>query len=92
MIGYPSTYVGTFITEWDTGTTELEWMLADDGISAAIATTMTDMALFYGFDGWLINIENKIKVRNTATTMTFIVDLYTTFNGTSTISTINIFI
>lgn len=52
--------LGTFITEWDEGAKVCRHLLQDDGTSIAAARQLAALALYYGFDGWLVNIENPI--------------------------------
>ncbi|XP_007645419.1 cytosolic endo-beta-N-acetylglucosaminidase isoform X2 [Cricetulus griseus] len=61
--------LGTFITEWQEGGRLCESFLAGDARSyQAVADRLVQMAQFFRFDGWLINIENSLSpaaVRNT---------------------------
>ncbi|KAL1780362.1 cytosolic endo-beta-N-acetylglucosaminidase isoform X1 [Sigmodon hispidus] len=61
--------LGTFITEWKEGGRLCESFLAGDERSyQAVADQLVQMAQFFRFDGWLINIENSLSsaaVRNT---------------------------
>lgn len=53
---------GTLITEWDDGKARCEKFLESEEICKAFVDKLVSMAVFYNFDGWLINIENVIKV------------------------------
>ncbi|XP_006145755.1 cytosolic endo-beta-N-acetylglucosaminidase isoform X2 [Tupaia chinensis] len=54
--------LGTFITEWNEGKRVCEAFLAGDEHSyQAVADQLARMAQFFGFDGWLINIENALS-------------------------------
>ncbi|KAH9498897.1 hypothetical protein Btru_004974 [Bulinus truncatus] len=53
--------LGTIITEWETGENICKEMLQSDAYAENVATKLAQMALTYGFNGWLINIENKIE-------------------------------
>ncbi|GFO00336.1 cytosolic endo-beta-n-acetylglucosaminidase-like [Plakobranchus ocellatus] len=53
--------LGTIITEWDDGATLCKEMLKSSTQVNELSTKLADIAAFYGFDGWLINIENKIE-------------------------------
>ena len=53
---------GTMITEWDDGKAICEEILKSDANYRAVVHMMVHMTVVYGFDGWLINIENKIEV------------------------------
>lgn len=54
--------VGTFITEWDDGKEIWGKLLADHALLNRVAKLLVDIADHYGFDGWLVNIENSIEV------------------------------
>lgn len=54
---------GTFITEWNEGGRLCEAFLAGDERSyQAVADRLVQIAQFFRFDGWLINIENSLSV------------------------------
>ncbi|XP_052051577.1 cytosolic endo-beta-N-acetylglucosaminidase isoform X2 [Apodemus sylvaticus] len=61
--------LGTFITEWQEGGRLCEAFLAGDESSfRAVADRLVQIAQFFRFDGWLINIENSLSqaaVKNT---------------------------
>lgn len=60
--------LGTFITEWTDGAKICESFLAGESSFRAVADKLVQIAQYYGFDGWLINIENKLSesaVKNT---------------------------
>eukprot|EP00727_Mastigamoeba_balamuthi_P005704 m51a1_g1753 putative cytosolic endo-beta-n-acetylglucosaminidase-like (576) ;mRNA; r:227318-229330 len=50
--------LGTFITEWDEGARELAKALADP---QRVARQLAAVAAHYGFDGWLVNVENRVE-------------------------------
>uniref|UniRef100_A0A2K5XCD4 mannosyl-glycoprotein endo-beta-N-acetylglucosaminidase n=1 Tax=Mandrillus leucophaeus TaxID=9568 RepID=A0A2K5XCD4_MANLE len=55
--------LGTFITEWNEGGRLCEAFLAGDERSyQAVADRLVQIAQFFRFDGWLINIENSLSV------------------------------
>nr|XP_054391803.1 cytosolic endo-beta-N-acetylglucosaminidase isoform X8 [Pongo abelii] len=55
--------LGTFITEWNEGGRLCEAFLAGDERSyQAVADRLVQMAQFFRFDGWLINIENSLSL------------------------------
>ncbi|XP_061568074.1 cytosolic endo-beta-N-acetylglucosaminidase isoform X2 [Cololabis saira] len=59
--------LGTFITEWDDGAKMCEAFLKDEESYRAVADKLVQISKYYGFDGWLINIENylgEVAVRN----------------------------
>lgn len=51
---------GTFITEWDAGSAVCEDLLASEATVEAAVRQLARIALHHGFEGWLINIENKV--------------------------------
>ncbi|CAM9372688.1 unnamed protein product, partial [Discosporangium mesarthrocarpum] len=54
--------LGTFITEWDEGYKKCqEFLCSKESIDIA-ADKLASIAVDYGFDGWLINIENPVEV------------------------------
>ncbi|XP_008046496.1 cytosolic endo-beta-N-acetylglucosaminidase [Carlito syrichta] len=54
--------LGTFITEWNEGGKLCEAFLAGDEHSyQAVADRLVQIAQFFHFDGWLINIENSLS-------------------------------
>ncbi|XP_055876082.1 uncharacterized protein LOC106055275 isoform X1 [Biomphalaria glabrata] len=54
--------LGTIITEWETGSSICQEMLQSTSVIDRVTTKLAQMALAYGFNGWLINIENKIEI------------------------------
>lgn len=60
-----ATFTGTFITEWTDGATTCEAFLKDEESYRAVADNLVKISHFYGFDGWLINIENNLSVSDT---------------------------
>lgn len=53
---------GTFITEWTDGGVACEAFLKDEESYRAVADKLVQISHCYGFDGWLINIENSLSV------------------------------
>ena len=53
---------GTLITEWDAGRERCEQFLQTEEAYVTLAEKLIQIAAYYKFDGWLINIENKIEV------------------------------
>lgn len=51
--------LGTVLTEWDEGARQCEHVLLRNPIP--LARRLADMAQQGGFDGWLVNIENKVS-------------------------------
>ncbi|CCD65994.1 mannosyl-glycoprotein endo-beta-N-acetylglucosaminidase [Caenorhabditis elegans] len=52
--------LGTFITEWIPGYDICSKILENEGSVEKTVDCLVAVARFFGFDGWLINIENKI--------------------------------
>ncbi|XP_061892319.1 cytosolic endo-beta-N-acetylglucosaminidase [Entelurus aequoreus] len=52
--------LGTFITEWTDGAARCEAFLKED-LYQEVADKLVEISHFYGFDGWLINIENQLS-------------------------------
>ncbi|XP_059804592.1 cytosolic endo-beta-N-acetylglucosaminidase isoform X1 [Hypanus sabinus] len=53
--------LGTFITEWIDGAAVCEAFLENEESFCALAEKLVKIALHFQFDGWLINIENKLS-------------------------------
>lgn len=53
---------GTFITEWTNGAAMCEDFLKDEESYRRVADKLVQISHSVGFDGWLINIENKLSV------------------------------
>ncbi|KFO35674.1 Cytosolic endo-beta-N-acetylglucosaminidase, partial [Fukomys damarensis] len=65
--------LGTFITEWNDGGKLCEAFLAGDPRSyQAVADQLVQIAQFFRFDGWLINIENSLSVAAVQNTPAFL--------------------
>lgn len=54
--------LGTFIVEWDDGKKMLEEILKDEENMNRCIDVLVNLCSFYGFDGWLINIESEVQV------------------------------
>ena len=54
--------LGTLITEWDDGAKRCSKILEDKATYKHFANQLVDIAEYYKFDGWLVNIENPIQV------------------------------
>ncbi|XP_037113406.1 cytosolic endo-beta-N-acetylglucosaminidase [Syngnathus acus] len=52
--------LGTFITEWTDGAATCEAFLQED-LYREVADKLVQISSYYGFDGWLINIENTLS-------------------------------
>ncbi|XP_061702811.1 cytosolic endo-beta-N-acetylglucosaminidase isoform X2 [Syngnathoides biaculeatus] len=53
--------LGTFITEWTDGKATCEAFLQEEERYCEVADKLVQMSCHYGFDGWLINIENSLS-------------------------------
>ncbi|XP_061557621.1 cytosolic endo-beta-N-acetylglucosaminidase isoform X2 [Phycodurus eques] len=53
--------LGTFITEWSDGEATCEAFLQEEELYCEVADKLVEMSRHYGFDGWLINIENTLS-------------------------------
>ncbi|XP_067672168.1 cytosolic endo-beta-N-acetylglucosaminidase-like isoform X2 [Haliotis asinina] len=53
--------LGTFITEWNDGKQVCSEFLQSSRDYRSLANKMVEIMKYYGFDGWLINIENVIE-------------------------------
>jgi len=53
---------GTFIVEWDAGSERLQYILQSEETFRRVADKLVDICQFYGFDGWLLNIECGLHV------------------------------
>ncbi|XP_078257218.1 cytosolic endo-beta-N-acetylglucosaminidase isoform X1 [Rhinoraja longicauda] len=53
--------LGTFITEWEDGAACCETFLKNKESFCALADKLVMVAQWFRFDGWLINIENKLS-------------------------------
>ncbi|KAI3360301.1 hypothetical protein L3Q82_014624, partial [Scortum barcoo] len=69
--------IGTFITEWTDGENVCEKFLKDEESYRAVADKLVQISHCYGFDGWLINIENSLSavtVKNTPLFLRYLTD------------------
>ncbi|KAA0705574.1 Cytosolic endo-beta-N-acetylglucosaminidase [Triplophysa tibetana] len=69
--------IGTFITEWKDGEKICEEFLANEEAYRRAADKLVQISHCYGFDGWLINIENvlsEIAVKNTGPFLRYLTD------------------
>ena len=53
--------LGTFITEWDEGSRVCGKIFTNKTIANAFANKLVGIAKHYGFDGYLVNIENPLS-------------------------------
>ncbi|XP_045112960.1 cytosolic endo-beta-N-acetylglucosaminidase-like isoform X2 [Portunus trituberculatus] len=54
--------LGTFITEWEAGSAVCKDLLNDVKTVTQVVQKLVNIAKYYGFDGWLINIENEVPI------------------------------
>ncbi|XP_035511235.1 cytosolic endo-beta-N-acetylglucosaminidase [Morone saxatilis] len=69
--------LGTFITEWTDGAKICEDFLKDEESYRKVADKLVQISHCYGFDGWLINIENALSegaVKNTPLFLRYLTD------------------
>ncbi|XP_040927674.1 cytosolic endo-beta-N-acetylglucosaminidase isoform X2 [Betta splendens] len=69
--------IGTFITEWTEGAVACESFLKDEESYREAADKLVQISCCYGFDGWLINIENTLSeaaVKNTPLFLRYLTD------------------
>ncbi|KAM9346062.1 cytosolic endo-beta-N-acetylglucosaminidase [Symphorus nematophorus] len=64
--------IGTFITEWTDGAAMCEAFLKDEESYRRVADKLVQISHCYGFDGWLINIENALSVAAVKNTPLFL--------------------
>lgn len=64
-------FAGTFITEWEDGFQKCSTLLSDITLIEDVVNQMVNIAIHHSMDGWLINIENKIKVSSQVLTILF---------------------
>ena len=51
------------LSEWKEGAKLCHQLLSDESTLIQFAQQLVALAQYYGFDGWLINIENPINVK-----------------------------
>ncbi|KAM7372584.1 hypothetical protein PAMP_009742 [Pampus punctatissimus] len=69
--------LGTFITEWNDGAVACEAFLKEEESYRTVADKLVQISHYYGFDGWLINIENPLSavaVKNMPLFMRYLTD------------------
>ena len=64
--------LGTVITEWDEGRAMCEAFLETEATARQAARQLAAIAAYFGFDGWLINIENQLDTGLMPNLLTFI--------------------
>lgn len=58
--------LGTLIFEWEAGALQLQKILASFKTRAKAASQLASIAKFYGFDGWLVNVEVALQGGSTS--------------------------
>lgn len=53
--------LGTVITEWKEGAARCQEIFKSEAAFKTVADKLVQIAIYYNFEGWLINIENPIK-------------------------------
>lgn len=53
--------LGTLIFEWDEGAADLIKMMSSYSVRAKAAQQLATIAKFFGFDGWLVNVEVALE-------------------------------
>ncbi|XP_068434849.1 cytosolic endo-beta-N-acetylglucosaminidase [Clinocottus analis] len=69
--------LGTFITEWTDGAAACEAFLKEEESYRSVADKLVQISHCYGFEGWLINIENTLSeaaVKNTPLFLRYLTD------------------
>ncbi|XP_013781671.2 cytosolic endo-beta-N-acetylglucosaminidase-like [Limulus polyphemus] len=64
--------LGTVITEHEDGIKLCDEILESQNTLSLLVTSLVSIARDHEFDGWLINIENKIKEENVSNLVTFL--------------------
>ena len=54
--------LGTIITEWKEGFVLCSKVFSNETMVEEVVDKLIQLAVYYNFDGWLINIENNIQV------------------------------
>jgi mannosyl-glycoprotein endo-beta-N-acetylglucosaminidase len=55
--------LGTFITEFGQGKLRSQELFASRESAEVVADQLVALALHYGFEGWLVNIENSLTAQ-----------------------------
>ncbi|GAQ78794.1 mannosyl-glycoprotein endo-beta-N-acetylglucosaminidase [Klebsormidium nitens] len=64
--------LGTFITEWDAGAAICREILSTVESARHVADQLVAIAMHHKFDGWLLNIENKVDLGQIPTLVEFV--------------------
>ncbi|KAK6743162.1 hypothetical protein RB195_010431 [Necator americanus] len=64
--------LGTFITEWEVGAALCKHFLASEDSVRRTVQLLVAIARHYKFDGWLVNIENEVPVKQINNLKTFL--------------------
>ena len=68
--------LGTLITESDDGVAKCSKFLEDASSLEILVNQLVDIAEYYRFDGWLLNIENPVQVLKIPYYMKFLRHVY----------------
>ena len=60
----PPQVLGTLITEWEQGAEFCVRLFGSAAAAEATAAALAGVAAHFGFDGWLINIENAVDMEH----------------------------
>eukprot|EP00047_Mylnosiga_fluctuans_P023135 m.132631 g.132631 ORF g.132631 m.132631 type:complete len:814 (+) comp9490_c0_seq1:35-2476(+) len=67
--------LGTLITEWDQGAQLCLHAFRSQASAIELASRLVQIAEYYGFDGWLINIENQVPPEHVQNIVAFLAAL-----------------
>ncbi|PRW45396.1 glycoside isoform A [Chlorella sorokiniana] len=56
--------LGTLITEWEAGAAACRQLFGTAAAAEAAAAQLARIAAHYGFDGWIVNIENEMELEH----------------------------
>ncbi|CAG0892873.1 unnamed protein product [Darwinula stevensoni] len=75
--------LGTLITEWEDGSKLCKALLESEESIARAVQKLTEVAQFYGFEGWLINIENDLRTGEPEAMNSFLSQLSISMKGSN---------
>ncbi|CAG0910058.1 unnamed protein product, partial [Darwinula stevensoni] len=73
----------TLITEWEDGSKLCKALLESEESIARAVQKLTEVAQFYGFEGWLINIENDLRTGEPEAMNSFLSQLSISMKGSN---------
>lgn len=68
----PLQVLGTFITEFGQGRQRCNRLFSSNASAEAVADQLVAVAAHYGFEGWLVNIENPLTLEQVAVMKHFV--------------------